>query len=649
MRRLLLATAALAALVAHSARAEAAPPYPWGDLRITWDTATYRFGGLGGDIWPVTAGAGGQLYTAWGDGAIGCGRYVSYGTAVLRDPGRGLGTTGCGPAGQGQGKIVSLLAAGPALYGITFLQKGGWPNGDFAVWRSADGGRTWRKPDWTFSGPDLRPMSFVQFGSGNAGAPGGYAYMTAIRPGSRDPRAFYLMRAPVAGLGDEAAYQYLAGGGTWSGNPAQARPVFGDPKGVNGPVVTYDKGLHRFLLTDGHGVNAGHLGVFEGPTMAGPWRTVDYQGRWLGMSDGDFLGVQFPTQWMSADGRRLWAVFNGGASGAYHDRLNIMQAVLSASARRGAAVVADALARARQAHGRDGAGRGRAGVRPRRAGRGRAPRPGRVPGRPGRAGDGEPGPAADPARAGFERAYGPEGQGGGTGGVGVEYGLPGGTRLGVVVTSRGDAAPGGAGLASQDGMAAHLRQRLGALALDTSFAYSRDAHQAAGYGGRSSFAGWTGTVAQRVGVPLRAGGGLTVTPWAGLAYARQAADGFTLGDPGLGEQRYSGVAVGEATASLGVDGELAPVRLGEGAWLRLRGGLSYTQGLVQDDYRVRVAALGAEHEETVGQPATQAVGLRLDGSLALGGSLAVDAEVSAEEDLAAGPAGTGQVALSYRF
>ena len=50
-------------------------------------------------------------------------------------------------------------------------------------WRSPDGGRTWREPGWTFSGPDLLPMTFVQFGPGNAGAPGGYAYMTAIRSG----------------------------------------------------------------------------------------------------------------------------------------------------------------------------------------------------------------------------------------------------------------------------------------------------------------------------------------------------------------------------------------------------------------------------------------------------------------------------------
>ena len=81
---------------------------------------------------------------------------------------------------------------------------------------------------------------------------------------------------------------------------------------------------------------------------------------------------------------------------------------------------------------------------------------------------------------------------------------------------------------------------------------SRDAHQADGYGGpggRASFDGWTTSVAQRVGVPLRAGGGLTLTPWAGLAYARQATGGFTLEDPGLGEQRYSGVEVGEAPSS----------------------------------------------------------------------------------------------------
>src|SRR3954464_11188993 len=47
MRRLLLATVASAT---SPARAEVAPPYPWGDLRLTWDTTNSRFGGGGGDI-----------------------------------------------------------------------------------------------------------------------------------------------------------------------------------------------------------------------------------------------------------------------------------------------------------------------------------------------------------------------------------------------------------------------------------------------------------------------------------------------------------------------------------------------------------------------------------------------------------------------
>ena len=251
MRSLLLATVALAPLAAGPALADAAPPYPWSDLGLTWNTGTYRFGGVGGDIWPVTTGAGGQLYTAWGDGGIGCPGKVSFGTATLpAGPAASPSTTGCGPAGQGQGKIASLLAAGHALYGVTFLQNGGWPNGGFAVWRSADGGHTWRKPAWTFSGPgpaadELRPVRPRQ--RRRAGRLRLHDRDPARR---RDPRAFYLMRAPVAGLENEAAYQYLAGGGTWSANPALARPVFSDPRGVNGPVVTYDKGLGQ-LPADG--------------------------------------------------------------------------------------------------------------------------------------------------------------------------------------------------------------------------------------------------------------------------------------------------------------------------------------------------------------------------------------------------------------
>ena len=165
-----------------------AAPYPWGGLSLTWRPSTYRFSGVGGDIWTVTWGADGQLHTAWGDGNVGCGRYVSYGTAILGSPAGGLRTIGCGTAGSRQGKIASLLSVRRTLYAITNLQDEPWPRNAFAVWSSTNGGRTWSRPEWTFDGRDLRPMEFVQFGPGNTGAPDGHAYIDGDPPQQRQPQ-----------------------------------------------------------------------------------------------------------------------------------------------------------------------------------------------------------------------------------------------------------------------------------------------------------------------------------------------------------------------------------------------------------------------------------------------------------------------------
>ena len=73
-----LAFAALASTTAH-----AASPYPPSNIRMSWNTATYRWSGSGGDIWPVTLSSTGPLVTAWGDGVIGCGTKASYGWAQI--------------------------------------------------------------------------------------------------------------------------------------------------------------------------------------------------------------------------------------------------------------------------------------------------------------------------------------------------------------------------------------------------------------------------------------------------------------------------------------------------------------------------------------------------------------------------------------
>ena len=142
--------------------------------------------------------------------------------------------------------------------------------------------------------------------------------MTAIRPNSANPKAVYLMRVPGDGLGRENAYQYWDGKGTgpssWTGNPTAARPIFDDPHGAQGPVVTYDRGLHLYLMTVGHGTGSGGLGVFAAPTPMGPWKTVEYDNRWLNIGNGEYLGLRFPGKWISPDGRVLEGVFSRTAA-----------------------------------------------------------------------------------------------------------------------------------------------------------------------------------------------------------------------------------------------------------------------------------------------------------------------------------------------
>src|SRR3954452_5252267 len=64
-----------------------AAPYPRSKVvtGITWEASTYRFGGVGGDLWATTSGADGKVYTTWGDGAVACPVRVSYGIASVAD------------------------------------------------------------------------------------------------------------------------------------------------------------------------------------------------------------------------------------------------------------------------------------------------------------------------------------------------------------------------------------------------------------------------------------------------------------------------------------------------------------------------------------------------------------------------------------
>jgi hypothetical protein len=131
----------LAGLIADPA--QGAAPYPQSTVitGMRWETSTYRWSGSGGDIWPVTWAADGQLVTAWGDGVVGCRQKASYGVAAIasESPGTTLVTRHCGPGPSGRGKIMAMLAAGDQLFARIAPQ--GTASG-YPIWRSNDGGRS---------------------------------------------------------------------------------------------------------------------------------------------------------------------------------------------------------------------------------------------------------------------------------------------------------------------------------------------------------------------------------------------------------------------------------------------------------------------------------------------------------------------------
>lgn len=328
------------------------PPSP-AIAGITWDWHTHRKSAPGSDLWPVTWGADGDLYAAWGDGGGFGGSdrdgRVALGFARIEGPPErfaGVNVNGgkdpLHPASfAGRGKVGGLLAVGGRLYAWLNTQDGTWPDVDQALIWSDDGAATWARSTWVFpkGKGHLKPATFLNCGKGYAGVSRevrGYLYFYGQRQG--EEKSTYLGRAPQDRLPDRRAYEFLSGADgqvpRWSPDPGKAYPVFADARGTGDLVsVFYVPGLRRYLLTCFH-KGPGQLGVFDGPNPWGPWTTVAYEERWGGMGpDGEGLICSFPPKWMANDGRTLWCVFSAYGRGARqgidaHDKFNLVQATL---------------------------------------------------------------------------------------------------------------------------------------------------------------------------------------------------------------------------------------------------------------------------------------------------------------------------------
>jgi hypothetical protein len=352
----------------------AEPPYPPSKVitGIHWDfsqTAPQRVA-RGSDIWPLTWGVDGELYTAWGDGggftgsdsrgrvSIGFGKISGVPSDESEPTFIGHNIWGVAPDyAETQavfgGKIQSMFSAGGVLYaygGIsthadckcpdpTKLEGDGPKEGRRLAW-SKDLGRTWKVSRWKSSDN----VYFLNFGRNNWEARDQYVYEYFLR--RNDPSHIYLRRVRPARLTSAPARsrEYLAGVDAgaehvhWSRHEKDATAIFFDPANVSLPQVTYDAAIGRFLLTVGHNpggthatLSAGQLGVFESAHPWGPWATVDYRDDWGSFdatATGAFLGLHMPSKWMSADGKTVWAVFSNLRE---LDSFNLVKATLDVS------------------------------------------------------------------------------------------------------------------------------------------------------------------------------------------------------------------------------------------------------------------------------------------------------------------------------
>lgn len=339
--------------------AAAAPPYPPSDVieSIAWHWETHQTAAPGSDLWPVTWGPDGHLYTAWGDGGgfeggNSDGR-VSMGFARIEGPPerfRGININGGKhpehPASFPQkGKSGGILFVEGTLYARLNLQNGKWPDVDHSLAWSDDRGATWRQTSWVFPKGvgKFKPARFLNFGKDYSGVPAkldGYVYIYGFRQeaqGAGDH--IYLSRVPKEKMQDRAAYEFFAGLDgdlpTWSAVASSMQPVFTDPHGVIPTTgAVYHPKLKRLLLTSFH-TGPGQLGVFDSPHPWGPWTTVAYYEDWGRMGvEGHGLNCDFPVKWMSDDGRTMWCVFSVYGAGAKqgiqaHDKFNLVKASLT--------------------------------------------------------------------------------------------------------------------------------------------------------------------------------------------------------------------------------------------------------------------------------------------------------------------------------
>lgn len=301
------------------------PPYPRSKIitGVRFDSIeSIRRKAVGSDNWPLTWGADGHLYAAYGDGwgfTPGTGEKLSLGWARIEggpEDFRGYNIRTQSGERRGDGR------AGPKASGLLMLDGTlyAWVRNvanSQLIW-SADKGVTW---SWGFKWETgFGSPAFLNSGQDGRGAKDQFVYVYSQDGASAydTSDAVVLARAPRSQLRDPRAWRFYsgtdpAGRPQWSPDLSQRSPVFEFPGHCERLDVVYHPGLNRYLLALGYN-HSGGWGLFEAPDPWGPWSVAWHAHRWD--LDGTH-GYRLPAKWIGANGRMALVYSGTGREDAF--------------------------------------------------------------------------------------------------------------------------------------------------------------------------------------------------------------------------------------------------------------------------------------------------------------------------------------------
>lgn len=299
---------------------------------VTWDFAGLQRLAPGSDLWPVTWGDDGHLYTSWGDGGGFGGNNelgrVSNGIARIEGPATNYTTANVNggylpenpatwPTGT-KGKLTGLICVDGVLYGWVSAENAADPN--FYLWQSNDKGITWTRSADSYLGSQFGEMGWINHGQDNSAAFDDYLY-TIGRERVSGGQGLFLMRCSKKDPMDFTTHQFWSSKG-WT-NLAGKEAVITDLNGFGNPSCVYHPIYNQYILTVAHGAWADglkRLGVYVADKPYGPWATIQYNDNWGGYSSV-WLYYHIVPKWIQADGT-FYMMFSG--DGAF-DSFNLIK------------------------------------------------------------------------------------------------------------------------------------------------------------------------------------------------------------------------------------------------------------------------------------------------------------------------------------